>query len=98
MITRVSGVIRPEGLGDLRLPVPRRFGAPDSRATAPVRRADHPVMASLVRSPDRPRMLSAVCRWASRPGGARADGAGFEEPGQLGVLRGDEIAPQLPLG
>jgi hypothetical protein len=32
------------------------------------------------------------------PSGGRADRAGFEEPGQLGVLGRDEIAQQLPLG
>jgi hypothetical protein len=32
------------------------------------------------------------------PSGGRGDPAGFEELGQLGVLRGDEIALQLPLG
>ena len=31
------------------------------------------------------------------PSGGRGDRAGFEQPGQLGVLRGDEIALQLPL-
>ena len=32
------------------------------------------------------------------PAGGGADGSGFIEPGQLGVLRGDEIPPELPLG
>jgi hypothetical protein len=32
------------------------------------------------------------------PTGGRGDRAGFEELGRLGVLRGDEIALQIPLG